>query len=154
MATTVFSSDLNVSCSIVYPVINGLLSNHLVICEDDASAVKTFKRVVTQELQQRFVPSSDSIPILCAAVDLRYSDLPFLDAQQRVAVREDLELISQMDDSLSKEAVEPPTKKSKDSVMHFLLGTSSKQPALATSGDKLQHFIKEPTFDPCRLKHT
>ena len=40
MATTVFSSDLNVSCSIVYPVINGLLSNHLVISEDDVSAVK------------------------------------------------------------------------------------------------------------------
>lgn len=146
MATTVFSSDLNVSCSIVYPVINGLLSNHLVVSEDDVSAVKTFKRVVAQELRQRFIPSSDTIPILCAAVDPRYSDLLFLNAEQRVAVHE--ELILQKDDSLSKEAEEPPTKKSKDSAMHFLLGTSSKQQAIATSRDEIQHFIKEPKLDP------
>ena len=35
------------------------------------------------------MPSSDTIPILCAAVDPRYSDLVFLDAEQRVAVHED-----------------------------------------------------------------
>ena len=146
MATTVFSSDLNVSCSIVYPVINWFLSNHLVVSEDDVSAVKTFKRVVARELRLRFIPSSDSILVLCAAVDPRYSHLPFLDAEQRVVVRG--ELMSLMDDSLCKEAEEPPTKKSKDSAMHFLLGTSSKQPAIATSGDELKHFIKEPTLDP------
>ena len=138
MATTVFSSDLNVSCSIVYPVINGLLSNHLVVSQDDVSAVKTFKRVVAEALRQRFMPSSDTIPILCAAVDPRYSDLVFLDEEQRVAVHE--ELILQMEDSLSKEPEEPPTKKSKDSALHFLLGSSSKQQAIATSRDELQHF--------------
>ena len=128
MATTVFSSDLNVSCSIVYPVINGLLSNHLVVSQDDVSAVKTFKRVVAEALRQRFMPSSDTIPILCAAVDPRYSDLVFLDEEQRVAVHEELILL---EDSLSKEPEEPPTKKSKDSALHFLLGSSSKQQAIA-----------------------
>ena len=53
-----------------------------------------------------------------------------------------------MEDSLSKEQEEPPTKKSKDSAMHFLLEISSKQQAIATSCDELQHFIKEPTLDP------
>ncbi len=44
IATTVFSSDLNISCSIIYPVITGLLFNHSVISEDDVLAAKTFKK--------------------------------------------------------------------------------------------------------------
>ena len=149
MATTVFSSDINVSCSIVYPVINGLLTNHLVVAEDDVSAVATFKKVVAEELKRRFVYSPDSIPILSAAVDPRYSNLLFLDSEKRDAVHE--ELIGMMDaeehgqDSEDTDSQEPPTKKPKDSAMHFLLGTSSEQQVLS-SHDELQQFVKEPTL--------
>lgn len=55
MATTVFSSDLNVSCSIIYPIINGLLCNHLVVGEDDISAVRHFKQTVTGEYLHLFL---------------------------------------------------------------------------------------------------
>ena len=51
MATTVFGLEQNVSCSIIYPVINGLLFNHLVGAEGDLPAVKRFKRIVAGELE-------------------------------------------------------------------------------------------------------
>ena len=44
IATTVFSSDLNVSCSIIYPVVTGLLFNHLIVSEDDVLATKTLRK--------------------------------------------------------------------------------------------------------------
>ena len=53
ITTTVLSSDTNVSCSVIYPVINGLLSHHLVVSNDDLSSVKRFKQIVTEELEKR-----------------------------------------------------------------------------------------------------
>ena len=50
-ATTVFSLEENASCSIIYPVINGLLFNHLLGAEGDLLAVQTFKQTVSGELE-------------------------------------------------------------------------------------------------------
>ena len=44
LATTVFSLEQNASCSIGYPVINGLLIKHLVAEEFDLPAIEKFKR--------------------------------------------------------------------------------------------------------------
>lgn len=75
-------------------------------------------------------------------------NLFFLDTEQKVAVHEELILQMELiDDREGTEAQEPPTKKSKDSAMHFLLGTSSKQHAIATSRDEHKQFMKEPTLD-------
>ena len=98
MATTVFSSDLNMSCSVIYPVINVLLSNHLAETEDDLPSVKNSKKTVAKELSQRFIPHSTntakSFPVHCAAVDPRYSQLHFLNEEHKEIVQK--EIISQM----------------------------------------------------------
>ena len=43
VATTALCLDQNVCVSLIYPVVNGLLKNHLVIGSDDRSAVKKFR---------------------------------------------------------------------------------------------------------------
>ena len=73
MATTVFSLEQNASCSIIYPVISGLLFNHLVGAEGDLPAIQRFKQTVAGDLERCFVPScldtAKSLPVLCAVVD-------------------------------------------------------------------------------------
>ena len=91
LATTVFSSDSNVSCSIIYPVIDGLLTNHLTVSDDDVSAVKRFKQIIAGELEKRFTHSSDCLSLQCAAVDPRYSHLRFLADGLQEKIREELE---------------------------------------------------------------
>ena len=56
--------------------------NYLVGTEGDMPAVQKFKRTVAAELEKCFTLSSDdtarTFPVLCAAVDPRYSHLRFL----------------------------------------------------------------------------
>ena len=165
MATTVFSLEQNASCSIIYPVINGLLFNHLVGAEGDLPAVQRFKRTVALELERRFAPSSDvtakSLPVLCAAVDPRYAHLRFLSPEQREITREELIgrlealEIEESDSTDCTEADGPPSKKrmspEKDSAisaMQFLLGTLSEKESIDTSSDEVEHFQKEHALDP------
>ena len=87
VATTVFSLEQTASCSIVYPVINGLLTKHLVVEESDLLAIKNFKQNVSNQLKNRFKPNdldaAKSLPVLCAAVDPRHSKLTFLTEEPR-----------------------------------------------------------------------
>jgi len=53
IATTALCETEIVSCSLIYPVVNGLLKNHLSPDENDLSAVKRFKDVVTQEIKKQ-----------------------------------------------------------------------------------------------------
>ena len=57
------------------------------ITQSDNTIVKLFKKhAVVQELQQRFQPASNetavSVPILCSALDPRYSHLKFCSPNQ------------------------------------------------------------------------
>ena len=54
IATTALCETQTVSCSLIYPVVNVLLKNHLLIGEYDLPAVKRFKEVVSQEIHHRF----------------------------------------------------------------------------------------------------
>ena len=58
VATTVFSLEQNASCSIVYPIINGLLTKHLSVEESELPAIKNFKKNVSNQLKDRFKPFS------------------------------------------------------------------------------------------------
>ena len=51
IATTALCETKIVSCFLIYPVINGLLKNHLVPGEGDLPTVKTFKEIVSQDIQ-------------------------------------------------------------------------------------------------------
>ena len=68
IATTVISSEQNVSCSVIYQVINGLLVNHLTVAENNLPVVKRFKEYVSCELKWGFNPSSldtaKSLPVV------------------------------------------------------------------------------------------
>ena len=127
-ATTVFSLEQNFSATIIHPIINGLLLNHLVDSEGDLPAVKRFKHIVTEELKRRFAPScldtAKSLPVLCLAVDPRYAHLQFLSKQQREREIACEELLGQMESletegdkegTDSTETAGPPNKKSKSS---------------------------------------
>ena len=46
VATTALCESEIVSCSLIYPVINGLRSNHLKENADDLHSIKAFKKVV------------------------------------------------------------------------------------------------------------
>lgn len=43
-----------VPCSLIYPIINGLLKNHLVPGENDLPAVQIFKEAAAQDIEKRF----------------------------------------------------------------------------------------------------
>ena len=47
VATTAVCLDQNVSVSLIYPVVNGLLKKHLVIGSDELPVVKRFKELIT-----------------------------------------------------------------------------------------------------------
>ena len=49
-ATTVFSGEANVTASVVYPVVYGLLTNHLLIEDSESEMVATFKTAVSDSL--------------------------------------------------------------------------------------------------------
>ena len=66
----------------VYPIINSLIGTHLAI-NDDLSVVK---EIVSKDLTHRFSPKhidiADRVPILAAALHIRYHQLTFLDVRQ------------------------------------------------------------------------
>ena len=81
ISTTALCETQTVSCSLIYPVVNGLLKNHLLIDEDDLPAVKRFKEVVTQEIQYRFnaeeAVEEQSVAVLATILDPHYHQLKF-----------------------------------------------------------------------------
>ena len=81
ISTTALCETQTVSCSLIYPVVNGLLKNHLLIDEDDLPAVKRFKEVVTQEIQYRFnaeeAVEEQSVAVLANILDPHYHQLKF-----------------------------------------------------------------------------
>ena len=78
VATTALCEEQNVSVSLIYPVLNGLITKHLALNEDDLPAIRNFKDTVKKELIRRFdvnTPNLDSVPIIAAALDPHYHGL-------------------------------------------------------------------------------
>jgi hypothetical protein len=108
-ATTLLSSDLNVSCSIIYPVVHGLQTNHLNPCADDCPTVAEFKQAVSASLSRRLVHAADlhlKIPVIAAALDPRHKHLRFLSASQIVAVKQ--HVLNLLERSLQQQDNEQP----------------------------------------------
>ena len=81
VATTALCEEHNVSVSLLYPVVYGLLKKHLAPVPNDQPAVKVFKETVSHQLKQWFNPDSKQIvddpPILASGLDPRYHQLKF-----------------------------------------------------------------------------
>ena len=86
VATTALSGELKVTVSLIYPVVNGLLSNHLNVGSQDVPTVQRFKETVRKELSSRFCPDSletaTEIHVIAALTDPCYHQLKFLNTEQ------------------------------------------------------------------------
>ncbi len=151
VATTALCESEIVSVSLVYPVIHGLLTNHLCVNPDDLPPVKNFKEKVTTEITCRFTPGSleieDNAPILAAAVDPHYHQLKFLSIGQCSVIRDSLRMnVEKMNSQLSQDNEnEPPTpKKKKETALSFLLGEQQED----ATEDEIDRFLREPILSP------
>lgn len=153
VATTALCLDQNVSVSLIYPVVNGLLKKHLVIGSDDLPVVKRFKELIAGELHRRFQFDPECVPILAAAVDPRYKELKFISGEERTQVHEALlDRVQKLHLQLHandkpQDCQEPPAKKKKETAMTFLLGDSSDDDVPVPTGrEEVKEFWKEPTL--------
>ena len=102
IATTALCETEIVSCSLIYPVIHGLLKNHLVPGGSDLPTVKRFKEVVAQDIERRFNVSEavkeQNVAIFATILDPRYHQLKFMDYSARATayamLKEKLALVS------------------------------------------------------------
>ena len=83
IATTALCETEIVSCSLIYPVINGLLKSHLVPGKSDLPTVKRFKEVVAQDIERRFNVSEavkeQNVAIFATILDPGYHQQKFMD---------------------------------------------------------------------------
>ena len=151
IATTVFGYEVNTSSSIIYPILHGLIRNHLKIDDKDVPAIKHFKKQVSQDLTQRFQIDekniASSIPFLCTVVDPRYSSLKFATSEQRstahVAILQHLEEFHQsiMNEECGDRTSDATTKPK--SALEILLGDISSKSSVHTPEGEMESFVKE-----------
>ena len=79
VATKALSLERNVSSSLIYPVIHGLINCHLKADTADLPTIQKFKGTVTSQLVDRFAFDPENVAILASAVDPRYKDLDFFE---------------------------------------------------------------------------
>ena len=90
VATTALSGEFKATVSLIYPVVSGLLSNHLNVSSQDVLTVQRFKETVREELSSHFCPNSlktaTEIPVMASLTDPCYRQLKFVNAEQQAAV--------------------------------------------------------------------
>ena len=89
------STETNVSCSQIYPIVCGLLNTSLRIENSDSQLVRKMKETIADELNRRYQPTSSEIFGSTAAfstiLDPRYKRLPFFNSEQRKTAKDALE---------------------------------------------------------------
>jgi len=83
-----------VTASVVYPVVYGLLTNHLLIEDSESEMVATFKTAVSDSPKRRLMLNDDTViskpAVIAAALDPRHKQLKFLSRAMRCAAKEHL----------------------------------------------------------------
>ena len=141
--------------SLIYPVINSLLKNHLVPGESDLPTVKRFKEVVAQDIERRFNVSEavkeQNVAIFATILDPRYHQLKFMDYSTRTTAysmfKEKLALLSYEGEcQIVQEATsQSPKRKENKTALAILLGEDE--------DDDSTVFTTSEEFDKC-LKET
>jgi hypothetical protein len=94
VATTTISGTSFPTLSIVYPIVLGLLKNHLSVRYEDAAVLFRFKEAVAKDLTSRFPKNDHDLAthqaVLTCAVDPRYKSLKFLTDEQRQLIKSSL----------------------------------------------------------------
>ena len=93
VATSQLSGELYPTLGSVYPLIHGVLTNHLLLNEDDCPEILYFKEKVTASLKKRFMVGQEHKcdDILASALHPCYKKLKFLSKECRVFVQAKLE---------------------------------------------------------------
>ena len=93
VATSQLSGELYPTLGSVYPLIHGVLTNHLLLNEDDCPEILYFKEKVTASLKKRFMVGQEHKcdDILVSVLHPRYKKLKFLSKECRVFVQAKLE---------------------------------------------------------------
>ena len=123
VATTALCTDLNTSCSLIYPVVNALLTHHLKYKSGELPIVKQFKNVVATELTCRFPFDPSSVAAIATALDPRYHHLKCFTFEQQQEVEQIVEdkieeIVQVME--VTQQPKQPPKKK--ETAMSFLFG--------------------------------
>jgi hypothetical protein len=146
IATTALCMDQNVTASLIFPVVHGLLKNHLTIKSDDLPVLKQFKVVVLNELIRRFKFDPENVAILASALDPRHKYLKFISEEECRLVHEvlldkaqDIYFKMHATDDADEDFQEPPTKKRKESAISFLIGNYTDEPNLSGSNAELEN---------------
>ena len=142
-------------------MINGLLNNHTLIKDDDLPDVKTFKRILSDELKTHVkLSNSDtlhSIPIMCSSVDPRYSSLNFSSTEQRGIVCDNavefVESLLEQGETTRNDTEEPQSKRPKrKSAMQFLLTNNieddQEDENPRTVRDEIEKFMEQRDLHP------
>lgn len=135
VATTTISGTSFPTLSMVYPIVIGLLKNHLNVQGEDSTVLVKFKEAVTKDLSSRFPKSDHDLAthhaVLTCALDPRYKSLKFMTDEQRNLVKSSIE---KFDTQTEQVPVEPPvavksentdnaeSNKAEVNAMSFLLG--------------------------------
>jgi len=82
IATSVLSAEVGVTASVVYPMLLGLVGDHLAACADDSTAVSAFKVAVVDALRVRFalkdVSTARNMFVCASVLDPKFKHLPGL----------------------------------------------------------------------------
>ena len=148
VATTALCKEQNISSSLIYPVVNGLVKCHPKSDNADLVVVKCFKEVFTTELQHHFCLDPENVAVIAAVVDPCYHQLKFFNSEQQEQVNS---ILHQKAETLYVEQVhsedtEPPLKRKKEeTAMSFLLGAECDDSPRSNSWtDEIEQFQKEP----------
>ncbi|XP_077095365.1 E3 SUMO-protein ligase ZBED1-like [Siphateles boraxobius] len=142
-ATTIMSSEKNVSISNIYPITFSLLNTHLMRAEDDGHRVTEFKAKVRQSLSGRMQVDKDDLvakPALIASVlDPRHKHLPFFAQTEKEAAKAKLietcaamEMANAEDETAVSATQAGDKDRSQSNAMIMLLGDDYSAPRQAT----------------------
>ena len=148
--TTYMSKEKSVSCSVVYPVVCGLLNKSLKVTSEDNSVVRKVKESIAMELNKRYLPTdvntAKTTPVIASLLDPRYKKLLFLNPDQRKTAESTLDAM--LDETPLKMAQtrtdEPSAKRSRvECALDFLDFTSPEK--CGSDDDELKSYLCEKT---------
>ena len=142
--TEAVGGDKWVTISTLRPILHKLLHTHFVPVANDSQLIKSMKRVLSDDLNERY--KEDTLPLLTKAcfLDPRFKNLKFLSETSREEVKIDLKLdvdvLSRTESSAT--SLEPPPKKSKGEhkLMEFIgemVGSNEEGESLTSLEDQL-----------------
>ena len=79
IATSVMSTECTPSASTLYPMLWGVVNNHLTVTDEDSATVSTFKQEVSNSIKQRFglndQKTATNVCVIASVLDPKFSKL-------------------------------------------------------------------------------